>query len=292
MNTQKFFLLSCGAVLSLGYLSGCKQDPFEGIKSHERAITAVTLDKGQIGVADITRTAGDTSKVTVYVVKGTSLTQVTPRIETSYKATVSPGSGSLTDFSKTNGKAIYTVTSESGESRIWLVQIKDYQSDLDGVWRVNQLKFQYFIGEGQPWGWNGTKNLTDNMPDASKEMDNTIQFTVTGVTATGNLTGTFVHNAGTDGQYGDFKQANGTDFNYKFRKLPRTSGTFLRDFTDNSLTFNPGTAQSKTMPLVFNAAKTMVQMQFDVRPYDIDWNGSGSKQELGGAKYFWYMLQK
>ena len=46
------------------------------------------------------------------------------------------------------------------------------------------------------------------------------------------------------------------------------------------------------MPLVFNAAKTMVQVQFDVRPYDIDWNGSGGKQELGGAKYFWYMLQK
>ena len=292
MNTQKFFLLSLGALASLGYLSSCKQDPFEGIKSHERAITAVTLDKGQIGVADITRTSGDTSKATVYVVKGTDISKLMPSIETSYKASVSPGSGSLTNFAASKGKVTYTVTSESGESRIWLVQVKEYQSDLDGVWHVNQLKFQYFIGEGQSWGWNGTKNLADNMPNASKEMDNTIEFTVTGVTATGNLTGTFVHGAGTDGQYGDFKQADGTDFNYKFRKLPRTSGTFLRDFSDNSLTFNPGTAQSKTMPLVFNAAKTMVQMQFDVRPYDIDWNGGGGKMELGGAKYFWYMLQK
>ncbi|RZK35438.1 MAG: hypothetical protein EOO57_09110 [Hymenobacter sp.] len=253
MNTHKFSLLSLGAVLSLGYLSSCKQDPFEGIKSNERAITAFTLDKGQIGVAEITRTVGDTSKVTVYVVQGTNLAQVTPTITTSYKASVSPGSGSITNFAATKGKATYTVTSESGESRTWLVQIKDYQSDLDGVWRVNQLKFQYFIGEGQSWGWNGTKNLADNMPDASKELDNTLQFTVTGVTATGNLTGTFVHSAGTDGQYGDFKQASGTDFNYKFRKLPRTSGTFLRDFTDNTLTFNPGTAQSKTMPLPFQS---------------------------------------
>jgi len=282
-------LLGLGALASL---AGCQQDPFKDVQSHERAITAFTLDKGQIGVADIARTTADTSKVTVYVVKGTDLSKVMPTIATSYKATVSPGSGSLTNFAGNKNRAVYTVTSESGERRVWLVQVKDYQSDLDGVWRVNQLKFQYFIGEGQSWGWNGTKNAADNMSAASQEMDNTIEFKVTGVTATGNLTGTFTHSAGPDGTYGDFKQASGTDFNYKFRKLPTATGTFLRDFTDNTLTFNPGTAQSKTMPLTFNAAKTMVQVQFDVRPYDIDWNGSGGKQELGGAKYFWYMLQK
>jgi hypothetical protein len=282
-------LLGLGALVSL---AGCQQDPFKDVQSHERAITAFTLDKGQIGVADITRTTSDTSKVTVYVVKGTDLSKVTPSIAISYKASVSPGSGSLTNFASNKNQAVYTVTSESGESRTWLVQVKDYQSDLDGVWRINQVKFQYFIGEGESWGWNGTKNAADNMPAASQEMDNTIEFKVTGVTATGNLTGTFTHSAGTDGVYGDFKQASGTDFNYKFRKLPKSTGTFLRDFTDNTLTFNPGTAQSKTMPLTFNAAKTMVQVQFDVRPYDIDWTGSGGKQELGGAKYFWYMLQK
>jgi hypothetical protein len=282
-------LLGLGALASL---AGCQQDPFKDVQSHERAITAFTLDKGQIGVADIARTTADTSKVTVYVVKGTDLSKVTPNIATSYKASVSPGSGSITNFAANKNRAVYTVTSESGESRVWLVQVKDYQSDLDGVWRINQLKFQYFIGEGESWGWNGTKNAADNMATASQEMDNTIEFKVTGVTATGNLTGTFTHSAGPDGTFGDFKQASGTDFNYKFRKLPKSTGTFLRDFTDNTLTFNPGTAQSKTMPLTFNAAKTMVQMQFDVRPYDIDWNGSGGKQELGGAKYFWYMLQK
>jgi hypothetical protein len=292
MKFQQLTLLGLGALASAGGLASCKQDPFNDIQSHERAITAFTLDKGQIGVADITRTTGDTSKVTVYVVKGTDLSKVTPSIATSYKASVSPGSGSITNFAASKNRAVYTVTSESGESRPWLVQIKDYQSDLDGVWRVNQLKFQYFIGEGESWGWNGTKNAADNLPDASKELDNTIEFKVMAVTATGNLTGTFTHSAGLDGAFGDFKQASGTDFNYKFRKLPKSTGTFLRDFTDNTLTFNPGTSQSKTMPLVFNAAKTMVQVQFNVQPYDIDWNGSGGKQELGGAKYFWYMLQK
>jgi hypothetical protein len=155
MKSHYLPLLGLGALASL---AGCKQDPFEDIQSHERAITAFTLDKGQIGVADITRTTGDTSKVTVYVVKGTDLSNVTPSIATSYKASVSPGSGSITNFAANKNRAVYTVTSESGESRVWLVQAKDYQSDLDGVWRINQLKFQYFIGEGESWGWNGTKS--------------------------------------------------------------------------------------------------------------------------------------
>ncbi len=288
---QKITILSLGALASLALLGSCKQDPFDGIKSHERAITGFTLDKGQIGVAEIARTTADTSKVTVYVVKGTDLSKVTPTIETSYKATVSPGSGSLTNFASGRNRAVYMVTSESGETRPWVVQVKDYQSDLDGTWKVSSLMFQYFIGEGQSWGWNGTKSAASNMPDAAKELDNTITFAVTGVTATGNLTGTFTHNAGTDAQYGNFLNQS-SDFNYKFRRLPKSSGTFLRDFTDNTLTFNPGASQSKTIPLEFNADKSQLKLSFNVQPYDIDWNGSGAKQELGGAKFFWYQLQK
>jgi len=288
---QKITILSLGALASLALLGSCKQDPFDGIKSHERAITGFTLDKGQIGVAEIARTTADTSKVTVYVVKGTDLSKVTPTIETSYKATVSPGSGSLTNFASGRNRAVYMVTSESGETRPWVVQVKDYQSDLDGTWKVSSLMFQYFIGEGQSWGWNGTKSAASNMPDAAKELDNTITFAVTGVTSTGNLTGTFTHNAGTDAQYGNFLNQS-SDFNYKFRRLPKSSGTFLRDFTDNTLTFNPGASQSKTIPLEFNADKSQLKLSFNVQPYDIDWNGSGAKQELGGAKFFWYQLQK
>ncbi|RZK87024.1 MAG: hypothetical protein EOO62_39915, partial [Hymenobacter sp.] len=86
MTTQQFNWLGLGALAALGTLAGCQKDPFDGIRSEERAITAVTLDKGQIGLAEITRTSGDTSKATVYVVKGTNLSTITPRIETSYKA--------------------------------------------------------------------------------------------------------------------------------------------------------------------------------------------------------------
>lgn len=290
MKSLRVILLGVGAFAGLSTLSGCKKDPFEGIVSNERAITDFVLPQGQIGIAEITRTA-DVSKVVVYVVSGTDLTKVMPRIETSYHAEVSPASGQATDFSGSNRIHTYNVTSQSGEIRPWTVEIKDYVSDLDGTWSVTNLQFQYFIGEGESWGWNDIKTLAANIPDASKEMDNTLTFVVTGVTADGKLTGTFNHQAGPDGQFANFLYGT-TDYNYKFRRLPLNEGTWLRNFADNTITFNPGTAQTKTVALEFSADKRLLKMPFNVQPYDIDWNGNGGKQELGGAKTYWYMLHK
>jgi len=290
MKFQKILLLSVGALTSLSSLSSCQQDPFEDIVSHERAITGFALAQGQIGVAEITRTA-ETGNVVVYVVPNTDLTKVVPRIETSYHAEVSPASGVATDFSGTNRLRTYNVTSQSGETRQWTVEIKDYVSDLDGTWSVSNLQFQYFIGEGESWGWNGIKTLASNIPDASKELDNTLTFVVTGVTADGMLTGTYNHQAGPDGQFANFMYGP-TDYNYKFRRLPRNQGTWLRNFADNTITFNPGTAQTKTVALEFSADKRSLKMPFNVQPYDIDWNGDGGKKELGGAKTYWYTLRK
>ena len=290
MKFQKFILLGVGAFAGLSILSGCKQDPFKDIVSNERAITGFVLDKNQIGVAEITRTP-DMGKVVVYVVPGTDLTKVMPRIETSYHAEVSPASGQATDFSGTNRTRTYNVTSQSGETRPWTVEIRDYESDLDGTWSVTNLQFQYFIGEGESWGWNGTKTLASNIPDASKELDNTLTFAVTGVTADGKLTGTFNHQPGPDGLFANFMYGT-TDYNYKFRRLPRNQGTWLRNFADNTITFNPGTSQTRTVALEFSADKRSLKMPFNVQPYDIDWNGDGGKKELGGAKTYWYMLRK
>lgn len=280
-----------GSLLGLSLLGGCTQDPFKDIESHERAITAFTLDKGQIGVAEITRTP-ETGKIVVYAVRGTDLSNVAPTIQTSYKATVSPGSGQPVNLSANNRTYTYTVTSESGEARQWTVEVKDYESDLDGRWQVTNMQFQYFIGEGESWGWNGTKNLSANIPDATKENDNILEMTTTGVTADGKVTGTFTHSPGPDGVFANF-MFGAVDYNYKFRKLPRNQGTWLRDFATNTITFNNGQAgQARTVALEFSTDKRTLKMPFNVQPYDIDWNGSGSKQELGGAKFAWYMFRK
>jgi hypothetical protein len=280
-----------GSLLSLGLLGGCTQDPFEDLESHERAITSFTLDKGQIGVAEIMRTP-ETGKVTIYAVRGTDLSSVVPRIETSYKATVSPASGQPVNLTANNRTYTYTVTAESGEAREWTVEVKDYESDLDGRWQVTNMQFQYFIGEGESWGWNGTKNLSANIPDATKENDNILEMTTTGVTADGKVTGTFTHSPGPDGQFANFL-FGAVDYNYKFRKLPRNQGTWLRDFATNTIVFNNGQpSQSRTVTLEFSTNKRTLKMPFNVQPYDIDWTGSGNKQELGGAKFAWYMFSK
>jgi len=280
-------------LLGLGLLTGCTDDPFEDIESNERAITNFALEKGQIGIAEITRTP-ETGTVVVYVVRGTDLTSVVPRIETSYKARVSPASGEAVSFANGSRSQTYSVTSESGQTREWMVQVKDYQSDLDGKWQVTGMQFQYFIGEGESWGWNGTKNVASNIADASKENDNTLEFTTTGVAADGKLLGTYTHDAGPDKAFADFNY-KGTDYNYKFRRLPKSQGTFVRDFTTNTITFSPSgqpAGQTKTVTIELSADKSTLKMPFNVQPYDIDWNGDGNKKELGGAKTTWYMLQK
>lgn len=285
--------IGAGVLLGLSGLSGCTDDPFEDIESNERAITSFALDKGQIGVADIVRTP-ETGTVTVYVVKGTDLTSVMPRIETSYKARVSPASGEAVDFTTGNRTKTYSVTSESGQTREWTVRVEDYQSDMDGIWKVSNMQFQYFIGEGESWGWNGTKNVASNIADATKENDNTLEFTTTGVTDDGKITGTYTHSPGPDGAFADFNY-KGTDYNYKFRRLPKNQGTFVRDFATNTITFSPdgqAAGQTKTVTIEFNADKSTLKLPFNVQPYDIDWGGDGNKQELGGAKTTWYMLQK
>ncbi|MCR5890902.1 hypothetical protein LRS06_25010 [Hymenobacter sp. J193] len=291
MHISVNFRLWAGLLPGLLLLNSCTQDPFEGVESNERAITNFTLDKGQIGVAEITRTPTE-GTVTVYVVKGTDLSSVVPRIETSYKAKVDPASGVATNFAASNGIRTYSVTSETGQAREWKVQIKEYESDMDGTWKVTNLQFQYFIGEGESWGWSGTKKVADNIADASKENDNTIEFKVTGVQPDGKLEGTYDHKAGPDNAYADFN-FKGTDYSYKFRRLPKGQGTWVRDFTDNTITFNPGQAgQTKTATLEFSFDKSVMKMPFNVQPYDIDWNGEGNKMELGGAKTTWYTLQK
>lgn len=279
-----------GLLLGLGLLGACAQDPFEDIESHERAITAFTLDRNQVGVAEITRTPTE-GKVVVYAVPGTDLSSVMPRVETSYKATVSPASGQAVNFNAGNRTVTYTVTSESGETRDWTVEVRDYQSDLDGRWQVTNMQFQYFIGEGESWGWNGTKNVSANMPDALKENDNVLEMTTTGITADGKLTGTFTHSPGPDGQFANFLYGT-VDYNYKFRKLPRNQGTWLRDFATNTVSFTSGTGQTQTVALEFTNNRRTLKIPFNVQPYDIDWNGDGNKKELGGAKFVWYMLNK
>lgn len=291
MKNIKVYLSAGMLCLTTLFFSACQKDPFEGVVSHERAITSFELDEGQIGVAEITRTPEE-GKIVVYVAPGTDLSNRKANINTSYQSSVSPASGETVDLS--DSSFVFEVTSASGRSRAWELEIREFEFDLGGEWQVNSLEFWYWIGEGEDWGWDETRPLNWNIADAAKDEDNTLEFILEGVTENGSIYGTYTFAPGPDGEYANFIYNDGTDYNYKFRKLPpRESGTWIRDFASNTVIFNQGEEdEARTLPLSWSDEKNTLQFSFNPGPYDIDWDGDGNKQQLGAAKEFWYMLQK
>lgn len=277
-------------ILSAVLFSACQKDPFEGIESKERAIESFKID-GQIGLAEITRTPTE-SKFIIYVKEGTDLTSVTPEIVTSYHSRVSPASDQIIDLSDSTYS--FTVTSESRESRTWELVVKSYVLDLEGVWEVSSINFWWWIGEGEDWGWQETRPLAWNIPGTVNEEDNTLEFHLEGVDEEGLLYGTYTFNPGSDGEYADFIYTDGSDYNYKFRRLPaQETGTWHRNFETEVIIFNMGEENEvSTMPLEWENDKNTLLLKFNPGPNDLNWDHDGNRQHLGAAKEFWYVLEK
>lgn len=278
-------------LLTVILFSACQVDPFEGILSNEKSITSFTID-GQIGVAEITRTPEEGSLI-IYVSPGTDLSSVTPEIITSYQASVQPASGETIDLS--DSTYTFTVSSASGQTRQWDLKVEAYDFDLAGEWEVASLNFWWWIGEGEDWGWQETRPLVWNIEGTAKEEDNSLVFGLEGVAEDGMLFGTYVHSPGPDGEYADFiYQVDGSDYNYKFRKLPaQQTGTWHRDFDNNIIIFNMGEENEvSTMPLEWEEGKQTLILKFNPGPNDLNWDHDGNRQHLGAAKEFWYRLEK
>lgn len=286
MKNIQNILLACVILLAA---VGCMEDPLDGIVSHERAITNFNVE-GQIGVAEITR--AENSEVVVYVKAGTDLTQVAPQISVSYKAKVTPASGEAVNFAANGNQATYTVTAESGETRTWTVKIEEYEFDLGGTWQVSDMWFWWWIGEGFDWGWQEERPLEWNIPNAAKEKDNLLTFELEGVTEDGRLYGTYTFDAGADGEFADFRYSDGTDYNYKFRRIVPTTGTWERNFANNRLTFTSGDVSHVSLPLEFSEDNNTLTLTFSTGANDMDWGHEGNKQHVGAAKTFWYVMNR
>ncbi|RYU90896.1 hypothetical protein EWM62_09670 [Mucilaginibacter terrigena] len=244
-------------IIAIILLGACKKDPSEGIQSHERAIEAVTLGEGlvQVGPAVVDRA---NSKVTVRVLmqNGTTFENVKANIQTSYKSSVAPESGSPIDFAAHDNQATYTVTAETGEKRDWTVELVPFTEPLLGTFNVQSLVV--YGGTGPEYGGGGVVKMTDKPwawpavggPEA--EQDNTLTFVYTGVTADGNTTGTVTNNAGADGKYADFKYILNppTDVNNFYRTIPKGEGTWIHDYNANKVIFKSADGTTTTATFV------------------------------------------
>lgn len=122
MRNQILFFLT-GLIL----IVSCKKER-ELPPSPGRMIKEFKLESGQHGNATI-YTDNDIFKVLVRITPETDPSKITPIITISDDATISPASGETIDISETM-KAVYTVTSASGESRKWEIEFREYSTDI------------------------------------------------------------------------------------------------------------------------------------------------------------------
>lgn len=253
-----FYVIICAAVLG----TACEKDPSAGIESHERDIESFQLNSAftQVGPATINQ---DSSKVYVKVLmQGTvDFSQVKPTIITSYKSTVSPASGTLVNFAKSNDQFTYTVTAQTGQTRTWTVVLVPFTEAILGTWKIQDLTL--YGGTGPEYGGGAVFPLESKGSDwdpktgPNAELDNTLTFTYTGVTADGNTTGTCVNNAGPDGLYANFIfEANPvTDVNHYYRQIPEGTSTWVHDYTANNVVFTD--SKGNTFTCTFDGPETI-----------------------------------
>jgi hypothetical protein len=221
--------------------------------SNEKSIEAVTLGNGliQVGPAQIDRAAG-TVQVKVLMQANTNLSAVAPNIQASYLAKVSPASGEAIDFKSNNNKYEYTVTSESGQSRKWTIELVPFTETLLGDYKITNLAV--YGGTGPEYGGAAVLNLADKpwawpaTEGPQTELDNTLRFEYTGVTANGSTYGKFTNNAGPDGKYANFQFILNpqTVVNNFYRTMPKGEGIWTRDYTANTVTFTFTNGTTKT----------------------------------------------
>ncbi len=109
------------------FVVGCEKENYrENIpEPYNGNIYSYDIGEGQVGSANITNTYVQ-NRVAIVVEFGTDLSNITPTIEISPGAKISPASGTAVDFSQ-NGQVTYTVTAPSGDVYEWLVVITEQE---------------------------------------------------------------------------------------------------------------------------------------------------------------------
>lgn len=252
MKTKIYLRYLCAAVV-LAIVSSCVKDPYEDVVSNERSIEAVTLGGGliQVGPAVVDREEGHVT-VQVLVDENTDLSHVEPLIQASYRASTQPASGEAVDFASGGNRHTYVVKSESGKTREWVVELVPFTETLPGTYHITGQVI--YGGTGPEYGGGAVMPLTDkpwvwptdNGPAA--ENDNVVVFEFTGVTPEGHTYGTINNQAGPDDTYADYQFISNpaTDVNHFYRKIPKGEGTWLRNYSNGTITFTFGDGSTTT----------------------------------------------
>ncbi|MEZ7497148.1 MULTISPECIES: hypothetical protein [Flavobacterium] len=230
--------------------SGCQKDPLEDIVdgnwNNERNILSIKFEN-QVGDAKVLRTDDETGiiNLAINVDAVPNLSNIVLKeMVLSYGAKATVKTGESLNFENAENSAEITVTSPTGKSREYKVVASSFRESLVGTYDIDNLVI--YGGTGPEYGGAAVLDLTSkpwiwpSNDGPEKELDNTLVFEMTGITETGNTYGTVTNNAGTDGKYANFLYVGTpqTDVNNFYRKIPKGEGTWSRDYTTGTITFN------------------------------------------------------
>ena len=213
---HNFILVNTLLILMTVAFNACNKLPGTDLSSNERQILWVSAE-GQVGMTEMPdKLALDVNNTIRLMVKPEiDITNMAVEIAVSPKATISPLPSVKQDFSK--GPVEYTVTSETGLSRKFKVEVTYFDDFLLGKWSVDRVDITAPMDcdYGLPrWpapglGQKTTEPIYHNpqtlvyTPTANGvELDNTITFELTDIGADGSPTGNLVVDKGADGLAG------------------------------------------------------------------------------------------
>ena len=263
MNKLKY-LLSAFVLLCF---ASCKDDPWEDVAdggwNHERSIIDVKFE-GQAGTPTITETDSETGVIELQLASDMVADMSKVRVETltlSYKATANVASGGTIDFTK--GDPQIVVTSPNGESRTYTLEMTEFTETLTGTYTISNLWVYGGTGAAydctklykptdKSWCWNGEGR------GPAAEMDNYLVFTLGEILADGNTTGTCMNWAGEDAKNWDCVFAGASnpdtgkpvDLTQFYRQIPKGESTWLRNYSDGTITFTDADGNKTSCTLV------------------------------------------
>jgi len=270
MNQIKYLILFFLPVL----LFSCEKDMMSEINAgkwnHERSVLGITFEN-QIGSAAITASidsaSGDIS-VLINTMDIPDLSNIKIKsLELSYHATSSLIEGANINFENATKTSKIDIKSELGETRAYTIHVKEFNEELIGVWEITNLTI--YGGTGAEYGGSAVIEMPTKSYCWSStfgpnvEYDNTLTFTLNGVSDDGNPYGTVVNDAGSDGKYADFiymgpnpiiadKTMDLTNF---YRQIPIGTSTWTRDYSKGMIYFTD--INKKVTTCSFDKAQTI-----------------------------------
>jgi len=238
-------------------LAGCIKDPIEDITdgswNKERNILGITFS-GQVGEAEISRN-GDVAIInfTYNIAAGSELSSIEiNELEISYGASASVKAGESLDFSQ-GDSAVVSVTPANGEPLDWVITLTPFTETILGTWSIEGL--YVYGGTGPEYGGASVARMIEKSwcwsaaDGPASEEDNTLTFTMDGITDEGNTYGTVVNDAGADETYANFiftLNDPDEDVNHFYRTIPKGTGTWLRNYATGTVTFTFSDGTTKT----------------------------------------------